>query len=182
MQPADPVPALLVRPGRPADAAALAAFGERCFRDAFAAENRPADLELYLAHAYGERQQAAELADPLVTTLLVEVDGRLAGFAQLRPGEPPPCVGGPAPLELWRFYVDRRWHGKGLAQALMSAAMQAASERGAHTLWLGVWERNSRAQGFYRKSGFRDVGAQVFVLGTDQQNDRVMAMALGDAG
>jgi ribosomal protein S18 acetylase RimI-like enzyme len=178
----DAVQAFLIRPGRAEDAAALAAFAERSFRDAFAAQNHPGDLELYLTRAYGKRQQAAELSDPEVTTLVAEADGQLAGFAQLRPGVTPECVLGSAPLELWRFYVDRSWHGRGLAQALMSAAVQAARARRAGTLWLGVWERNSRAQGFYRKSGFRDVGAQVFVLGTDEQNDRVMAMALDDAG
>jgi ribosomal protein S18 acetylase RimI-like enzyme len=178
----DPVPVLLVRPGRPADAAVLAAFGERSFRDAFAAENRPADLELYLAHAYGERQQAAELANPMVTTLVVEAGGRLAGFAQLRRGDPPPGVALAESIELWRFYVAQQWHGRGVAQALLAAVIAAARAQGANTLWLGVWERNERAQAFYRKSGFRDVGVQVFVLGTDKQNDRVMAMALGDAG
>jgi ribosomal protein S18 acetylase RimI-like enzyme len=48
----------------------------------------------------------------------------------------------------------------------------------AHTLWLGVWERNERAKAFYRKCGFADVGSQVFVLGTDAQTDRVMVRSL----
>ena len=45
-------------------------------------------------------------------------------------------------------------------------------------LWLGVWERNPRAQAFYRKSGFADVGSQVFLVGTDAQTDRVMELIL----
>ena len=43
------------------------------------------------------------------------------------------------------------------------------------TLWLGVWERNVRAQAFYRKQGFTVVGSQIFRLGSDPQRDLVMA-------
>jgi ribosomal protein S18 acetylase RimI-like enzyme len=81
-------------------------------------------------------------------------------------------------LELSRFYVDRPWHGRGVAQALMTATVREAARRGGETLWLGVWERNPRGIAFYRKCGFADVGTQTFVLGSDPQNDRVMALTL----
>lgn len=133
---------------------------------------------MHLARSYGLRQQTAELAHPAITTLLACADGELAGYAQLRPGLPPPCVTAAPPIELWRFYVARAWHGRGVAQALMAAAVAAARERDGAVLWLGVWERNPRAQAFYRKSGFVDVGSQVFLVGTDAQTDRVMELIL----
>ena len=45
-------------------------------------------------------------------------------------------------------------------------------------LWLSVWELNPRAQAFYRKMGFADVGSTVFFVGPDRQTDRVMARPL----
>lgn len=171
----DAVQPFRIRAGRRDDAAALAEFAERSFREAFAAQNRPADLDLYLTKAYGEHQQANELGDPGIVTLIVEVDGQLAGFAQLRPGKAPNCVRASSAIELWRFYVDRSWHGRGIAHSLMRATLDAARARAADTLWLGVWEHNPRAQAFYRKCGFVDVGQQSFTLGTDVQTDRVMA-------
>jgi GNAT superfamily N-acetyltransferase len=174
----DAVQSVVVRRGRAEEAGALATFGERVFRDAFAAENRPADLDMYVGMAYGVTQQAAELSDPRITTLIAEVDGRLAGFAQLRPGKTPPCVAGTAPIELWRFYVDRPLQGRGVARVLMDALLEAAHARGAETIWLGVWERNPRAQAFYGKCGFLDVGQQEFRLGSDRQIDRVMSRRL----
>jgi ribosomal protein S18 acetylase RimI-like enzyme len=167
-----------IRPGRPDDAGALAAFGARTFRDAFGAENTAADMDLYVARAYGEATQRAELANPGMLTLLAEVDGQLAGYAQVREGDAPACVVGGDPIELWRFYVDGAWHGRGVAQALMRAVLDAARSRAARTIWLAVWERNPRAQAFYGKSGFVEVGLQPFVLGTDAQTDRVMARSL----
>ena len=156
----------------------MAAFAAATFRDAFGADNDDADLALHLARSYGVPQQTAELAHPAITTLLAFADGELAGYAQLRPGLPPPCVTAARPIELWRFYVARPWQGRGVAQTLMAAAVGAARERRGAVLWLGVWERNPRAQAFYRKSGFTDVGSQVFLVGTDPQTDRVMELIL----
>jgi ribosomal protein S18 acetylase RimI-like enzyme len=169
---------LLIRPGTITDAAVLAEFAATTFREAFGADNRPEDLALHLARSYGPRQQGAELADPAISTLLAEDADRLAGYAQVRPGVPPPCVAADGSLELWRFYVGQPWHGRGVAQALMARVVAVARARGARTLWLGVWERNPRAQAFYRKVGFEWVGGQTFLVGTDAQTDHIMAVPL----
>ena len=158
-----------------ADAARLAEFGARTFSETFGAQNRPEDMALHLARTYGPALQSAEIDDPGMATIVAESEGRLAGFAQLRSGPAPEPVVGRAPIELLRFYVDRPWHGRGLARALIAAVDQEAVRRGATVIWLSVWERNDRAKAFYRKCGFADVGSKVFLLGTDPQRDRVMA-------
>ena len=167
-----------VRPGLPADAEALAALASRLFEETFAAANDPEDMALHLSRTYGRAEQERELATAEMATILAEADGRLIGFAQLRAGHAPPCVVGPRPIELLRLYVDRPWQGRGVAPALMETVVAEALRRRAATLWLGVWERNERAQGFYRKCGFVDVGSQPFVLGTDRQTDRIMSRSL----
>ena len=167
-----------IRAAEPGDAAALAAFAARTFRETFEADNTPGDMALHLKTSYGPELQAAELRDPGTVTLLVEDGRRLAGYSQLRESRPPECVRGADPIEIRRFYVDRAWQGRGVAQALMAASLEAAMQRGARTVWLSVWERNLRAQAFYRKCGFEDCGATEFVLGQDRQTDRVMVRAL----
>lgn len=170
--------AMTIRRGVAADAAVLAVLARDTFYDTFAASNDTADMALHLERSYGVPQQTAELADPGVITLLVEDAGAAVAYAQLRTGHVPDCVHGPAPIELWRFYVSRAWHGRGIAQSLMAQVVAEAIVSGARTMWLGVWERNPRAQAFYRKCGFVDVGEHVFLFGTDPQTDRVMARAL----
>jgi len=170
-----------VRTAAATDAGCLAAFAERTFREAFAAQNRPEDVRAYVSHAYTESLQRREIVDPAVDTLLAEVDGMLVGFAQLRTGNAPACVDTQRSIELWRFYIDSPWQGRGVAQALMSTVETAARHREARVLWLGVWERNARARAFYRKCGFVNVGAQKFVLGTEVQTDDVMARSLNSA-
>lgn len=170
--------ATTIRIGTPADAAALTALAIRTFRDTYESHNTPEDMALHIAQAFGPAQQGRELVDPDLITLIVEVGTELAGYAQLRRKRPPACVDGEEPIELWRFYVDKGWHGQGIAQALMARVDTEAARAGARTLWLGVWERNDRALAYYRKSGFVDVGSHTFVVGGDAQTDRVMVRSV----
>jgi diamine N-acetyltransferase len=167
-----------IRRAQISDAAALAALAERTFRDAFAADNTAEDMTEHCAQSYSPDIQRRELSDAAVDTLVcVNDDGELIAYAQLRPGVAS-AVTGAKPLELWRFYVDRAHHGRGVAQQLMAEVMQTARARDAATLWLGAWERNLRAQAFYRKCGFVDVGSHQFRVGQDVQTDRLMSLTL----
>lgn len=168
---------IMVRPAIVADATALSRLAATTFHDTFAADNRPEDMAAYLAATFAPSIQAAEIGDPAAVVLLAEhVDDQggppaLIGYAHLASHEVPAAVTGPAPIELKRLYVARDWHGRGVAQALMAASLDAARARGRATLWLGVWERNARAVAFYAKLGFARVGEHAFVLGTDVQTD-----------
>jgi ribosomal protein S18 acetylase RimI-like enzyme len=170
-----------LRPGRRDDAGALADFGARAFRDTFAAHNRPEDMDAYVSLAYGVPQQTDELTDPRVSVIVAEsTDATLIGYAIVRqvPEETPPCVTGERPVELTRIYVDHGWHGRGVGEALMRSVMDRAHERGAGTLWLGVWEHNPRARAFYARWGFREVGEHSFPLGEDIQRDLLLARSI----
>jgi GNAT superfamily N-acetyltransferase len=167
-----------IRVATAADAAVVADLARRTFYDTFAPTNNPVDMALHLESAYGVDQQTRELTDRDITTLLVEEGPSAIAYAQVRADHVPECVTGPNPIELWRFYVDAAWHGRGIAQALMEHVKAVARERGAKTLWLGVWERNDRARAFYAKCGFADAGEHIFLFGTDPQTDRVMVTSL----
>lgn len=176
----------VIRAATPADAARLSGFAATTFTDTFAADNDPADLANFLAETFTLERQLAEIDDPACTILLAEsVDdsGRaeLAGYAHIVQSAVPGAVSGAHPIELKRFYIGQSWQGRGVAHTLMDAVFAEARARGAHTLWLGVWERNPRAVSFYRKFGFERVGEHIFRLGSDLQTDWLMSVTLVDA-
>ena len=167
-----------IRRGGPDDAGLLAELGARTFSETFAADNSAEDLAAYVSESFNPARQADELNDPASTFFVAEVGGRAAGYAQLHAGDPAEGVEGPKPVELVRLYVSREWLGRGVGEALMRACVDEARRAGHETLWLGVWERNGRAQAFYRKWDFRAVGEHVFRLGSDPQRDILMERAL----
>jgi diamine N-acetyltransferase len=172
------IPGLTIRRGTLADAGLLSELGARTFSETFAAENTPEDLAAYVATSFNVTRQTSELEDPASTFLIAEIEAHAAGYAKLYDGAPEKGVEGPNAVELVRLYVSREWLGRGIGEQLMRACIDEARQAGHKTIWLGVWERNGRAQAFYQKWNFRTVGEHMFRLGSDLQRDILMERAL----
>lgn len=160
------------------DAAALTALGKRTFIETFAQYNTSEDMEMYVAETFRPDLQLREIQDPTRRIEMAWSDGEACGFLHLKESDPQAVEWGPRPIELLRLYVDSSWHGKGVGAALMDRSIQIARDEGFQTLWLGVWERNFRAQAFYSKYGFAVLGTHEFRLGMDDQIDLIMARAV----
>jgi diamine N-acetyltransferase len=171
-------PAPNIRRASYADAKLLAELGASTFAETFAKDNSAEDMAAYTAESFSVERLTEELNDPLSIFFIAEVEGRAAGYAKLHPGDVPSVVEGLKPVELVRLYVAQAWLGRGVGPALMQRCVEEARERGFQTIWLGVWERNDRAQAFYRKWNFQEVGEHIFQLGSDPQRDIVMQRAV----
>lgn len=161
----------------------LAALGARLFREAYGDTHREPDLTPYLARTFDPARLADEMAQPEVLVYFAEDQaGVPIGYGYVRASGPerPAGVPGIRPWEVLRFYVDGRWHGRGVAAALFAACAEAAEQRGADALWLAVWQEAKRPQAFYRRMGLEIVGTTVFRFGQRQDADFVMAAARAD--
>jgi len=158
------------------DAKSLTDLSYTTFWDAFAhhPKNAPDDLAHYMRQAFSVEQIADELNDPRAVFLLAEIEGELAGYAKLVCDHIEPGINAEKPIELNRLYSQQKFLGQGVGQTLMDACFDLAKKEGFDTMWLGVWEYNPRAQRFYEKNGFKEVGSHTFVLGADPQTDLLM--------
>jgi ribosomal protein S18 acetylase RimI-like enzyme len=139
-------------------------------------------MERHCKVNFSSEIQRREIENPnLVTLLSEESGGVLIGFAQVRLDSAIECVLARRPSELHRLYVLNRWHGLGVASELMREVLTTAERAASDRIWLGVWERNSKAIAFYRKFGFEVVGDHIFRLGSDPQRDLVMALDLDES-
>jgi diamine N-acetyltransferase len=173
-------PRFAIRQATAADGSLLAELGARTFRDAFAADNTPENMEAYLQGAFSPNLQQAELAEEGSVVLIAEAGRDKIGYARLRQGGIPGRITGRLPIEVVRFYSTNEWIGKGVGSALMVACLEEAARLGCDVIWLDVWEHNPRAISFYGKWGFRTVGSQPFRLGEDIQTDLLMQRAVND--
>ena len=169
---------LSIRPACLEDAKILADLGVQTFRETFEGLYPPSELAAFLAGAYGEAIQSAELADSARPALVLEMQGLPVGFAQLRLGHREAGVPGEHPAELQRIYLLRSAQGGGRGAVLLSASMALARTWEADTLWLGVWEHNAKALAFYARNGFREVGEHVFQIGQQRDRDLILAREL----
>ncbi|WP_019203855.1 GNAT family N-acetyltransferase [Tsukamurella sp. 1534] len=148
----------LIRAVRPADADELGAAHVAIWRAAYAGLLERAKLD-----ALDPAASAARWRDTIIpataeqersgvrTRCAVHVaTGRLAGFAT---GGTPRDEAPPRPAELWSLNVIPEFHGAGVAEALMTAAI------GDRAAYLWVLRGNARAVAFYRKHGFERDGA-----------------------
>jgi GNAT superfamily N-acetyltransferase len=161
------------------DAEALAAFMTRNFLAAYGDCSTPANVAATVAEHYGVEAQRRQLADAARINLVAELEGRIAGHAQLHVGSATPPEVAPLPgVEIARFYVDLDYHGQGIAQAMMAQSRRLAAARGGASLWLSCWQQQAQAIRFYEKEGFRIAGTLVFKVGDDPKDDWLMVAPL----
>ncbi|CAM2070523.1 GNAT family N-acetyltransferase [Sulfidibacter corallicola] len=156
------------------DALPLAAFAMRTFIDTYQDHNTPEDMEQYLAEHLTLACHKKALAREDTLFLLMHMADELCGYARMNLEKPTVTLPVSPCLELERFYIDKPFHGEGLASPLMAACGDEARSLGFRGIWLGVWSENRRARRFYEKMGFGDVGEKSFMLGKDLQVDRVL--------
>jgi len=169
-----------IRRANESDAIALAQMAEDSFRDTFASENSPSDMELHCKNNFSPEIQQQEILDQNMATLLAENNGQLVGYVQIRLLSHSDIISAVHPTELYRLYVSSEWHGRGLADKLMAEVFAIAAKTQSDCIWLGVWEYNPRAIAYYTKHDFDIVGEHQFKLGNDLQRDIIMLTKLKD--
>jgi ribosomal protein S18 acetylase RimI-like enzyme len=167
------------RDATPADGAELATMAKRVFTDTFGSLYRASDLAAFLDRAFGVDGLPSQIEDAAFDIRLATHEERIVGFAKLGPNALPfPDAESTSAVELYQLYVLGAYHGDGIGPALMDWAIARARARGAETLALSVYVDNHRAQAFYRRYGFVDVGRYDFPVGEHVDEDRLMVLAL----
>jgi GNAT superfamily N-acetyltransferase len=164
------------RTGTAADLPAIDALFRASFADTFAHLYKPEDLAAFFAN-FTPAAWAEEMADDRYAFRLAEDDGQLVGFVKLGPPSVP-VESRADRLELRQIYLDKRWHGRGIAQQLMDWAIAEAKQRGVRDLYLTVYVDNERARRVYECYGFEPVGRYDFMVGNHADEDIIMRLTL----
>ncbi|MBY0314247.1 MAG: GNAT family N-acetyltransferase [Bdellovibrionales bacterium] len=150
----------------------------RTFHETFSPTNTELNMRVYMDTYFTPQKLEGELKDPKRSIFMAWVENQPVGYFNMYDGPVEACVKSERPIELARIYVDRAWQGKGVAQALMSKALEVARSKNKNGVWLGVWENNPRAQAFYLKNNFNKVGSHIFQMGLEPQTDYIYELSL----
>lgn len=174
--------ATTIRAAREDEAGVVAALAARLFPMACPPAMPAEAIDDYARANLSPARFAGYLRDS-DTRVLVADDGSLVGYALLflgAAGEPADSYGvsrSPTGL-LSKCYVDAAYHGTGLAARLLEAAVEEARRAGCAGMWLNANYANHRAQRFYVKHGWAQVGWMDFVVGGRHHHDPVFELVL----
>ncbi|WP_179118466.1 GNAT family N-acetyltransferase [Saccharothrix sp. ALI-22-I] len=98
-----------------------------------------------------------------VLIFVAEVDGGIAGMAELVPLPDPPehQIAVPRRAADVHTVVLDGYRGRGVGKALLREAERAASERGVSTIYAGILTLNQNAVRFYASAGFGPRGTML---------------------
>lgn len=149
------------------------------FCEAFEKDNNPDDFKTYIDEAFSEEQITKDLKEPGSIFYIAYYNDEVAGYARLRKSTE---VNDQFPdkklIELHRLYALHKYIGRGIGKALMNHCLQQSKQNGFEMIWLGVWEHNDHAQGFYKTFGFEKFSSHVFMVGNDPQTDFLLKKEL----
>lgn len=148
------------------------------YQDTFSHFNTPENLQAYFEQAYSLSSLTKELGEVNTKLFIAFEENKILGFARLRKYDEVRDWLGDNTIELQRLYVLTEAQGKSIGKMLMNHALSYASQKGYDWIWLGVWERNYKAQEFYKKWGFEKFSEHTFWQGDDPQIDWLLKKKL----
>jgi ribosomal protein S18 acetylase RimI-like enzyme len=167
-----------IRVANAADAEMIADLSYRTFCDAFASFNTQENMDKFIRNDFNKKKLIAQVSEPGNIFLLAYQHDELTGYVRLFESHNPPELGETDAIEISRIYVENKITSKGIGSLLMQKCIDVAREKNRKIIWLGVWEHNTRAIAFYKRSGFEIFGDHVFMLGNDTQTDILMKKIL----
>ncbi len=148
------------------------------YADTFAASNSKENMEAFFEEAYNLEKLEEELREQNSRLLLALEGDAQVGFLRLRESGEVVNLLGQNTIELQRLYVLTSVQGKSVGRLLMETAIAYARQKKYEWIWLGVWEKNIRAQRFYENWGFKKFSEHTFWMGDDPQIDWLLKKKL----
>ena len=169
---------LRIREVKPSEVIQLQDITRDTFIKAFAHQNKPSDIELYVAEAFAIDQIQSEFDNPNSYHFFAENDSEIIGFVKLNLGSSQTEMPFSNSLEIQRIYVIAKYQGLKIGEQLLQFIIDFAKKKKMDSIWLGVWDKNVRAISFYERNGFVAFSKHEFLVGKDLQFDVMMQLDL----
>jgi len=166
-----------IRKTKTTELSALFDFIRKTFADTYAIHNTKENIVNYLIENLSNEQLTKEYDNSNSQFYLAEYKDEIVGYIKLNRKEAQNELADLYALEIERIYISSKHQKKGLGEQLMTFCKSKCQEENHSYLWLGVWDQNVNAIGFYEHMGFEVYDTHEFLLGDDRQQDYLMKWA-----
>lgn len=158
----------------------LKEIGRKTFHETFSESNSEQNMQKYLDEKFSSEKLTEELNNSDSEFYFATLENNVIGYLKVNFGKSQTELKDDKALEIERIYVSKEFHGKKIGQLLYDKAIEVAKNNHNDYVWLGVWEKNLRAIGFYKKNGFVEFDKHIFKLGNEEQTDIMMKLKLAN--
>ena len=152
------------------DAAILSKLSVAAFLPAHGHSASKEIIDAYIAANFSEENFKAELSNPKFQYHLLYYKDAIAGFSKIAFNTENRHIKAKNSSKMERLYLLKEFYNLGLGKELMHFNIALAKQHKQASIWLFVWVENTKAIAFYKKTGFKNVGAHDFVLSPTKTN------------
>ncbi|KZS42122.1 GNAT family acetyltransferase [Aquimarina aggregata] len=160
------------------DAPKLQNIGQQTFYDTYGPPlNTEKNIQIYIQKNFELDQLNIELQNPNSCFYFAKLNDQVVGYLKLNWGNAQTEKTTENTLEIERIYVVKEYQGKKIGNILIQKSIEIGKSKNIDYLWLGVWNKNTKAIKFYKNNGFLPFNKHEFLLGTESQVDIMMKLS-----
>ena len=150
----------------------------KTFIETFSKDNTPEDTQKYIETNFTDEKMLSEIKTVGSQFFIAFLGEKPVAYLKLNTGEAQTEKQGNDSMEIQRIYVLSEMKGKRIGSLLMQKAEEEAKKLNIKRIWLGVWEHNDAALGFYYKKGYKRFSEHIFMFGNDPQTNYLLEKIL----
>lgn len=156
------------------DLEALAQISKKTFEETNLITSGSNNLMQYIQESFSLDKLTEEVSNADSSFYFATLDDEVIGYLKLNTGNAQTVEMDKSALEIERIYILSEYQGQKVGQFLCNKVIEIAEQTSSSFVWLGVWEKNLTAMGFYKKNGFAAFDNKIFKLGEEYQTDILM--------
>ena len=148
------------------------------FTETFGFDNTKEQLQEYFEKSYNLSILKSDIESQESDTYFIISNNKEVGYLKVNWGKEQTEKELDSGFEIQRIYILKEYQGKGFGKKLFEFSLEKAKESKCEWVWLGVWEKNYKAQNFYKKYGFEKFSEHIFSVGDKNDTDWLMRKKL----
>lgn len=164
---------LKIYPAKASDSKLLSVLFKTVYIETYGTEGITYEFANFIKHQFSHTQIERDIESESSELWVASYKNNPVGVVHIEYKKPCP-VNDLIDTEINKLYVLRNFYANGIGQNLMKIAEDQIRKKGQDKVWLWVLETNLRANEFYSKQGFKNIGLADFQMEVNSYTNNVL--------